>query len=176
MWISDDAALQLKGFCKGASVYLPEDNRFYHGLCYFGLYQNIGIDDFSAWLGNARSAVSVLAEVCGLEFEDDTEKELYSWGLAARSFPFDEWHSAFPVDGDVLRSFMEMQLDTEEKVWAFYNVGTAALDKMEFTRGEQRDVSLFIQLMKKTLDVKTDYETLKKIHYDMEKGGIVYGE
>ena len=43
-------------------------------------------------------------------------------------------------------------------------------------RGEQRDASLFIQFMKKTLDAKTDYETLKKIHYDMEKGGIVYGE
>lgn len=165
---SEDFAKELR--------YLPEDNRFYHGLCYLGLYQNIGVDDFSAWLDNARSAISALAEACGLEFENNVEKELYAWGLAARSFPFDEWHSAFPVDEEVLHSFMEMQIDTKEKVWAFYNVGTAALDKMEFTRGEQRDASLFIQLMKKTLDTKTDYEALKKIHYDMEKGGIVYGE
>lgn len=156
--------------------YLPDENKFYHGLCYLGLYQNIGIDDFSAWLDNARSAVSALAGACGLEFENETEKELYAWGLAARSFPFDQWHLAFPVDEEVLHSFMKMQIDTDEKVWAFYNVGTAALDKMEFTRGEQRDVSLFIQLMKKTLDVKADYKALKKIHYDMEKGGIVYGE
>lgn len=165
---SEDFAKELR--------YLPEENKFYHGLCYLGLYQNIGVDDFSAWLDNARSAISALAEACGLEFENNVEKELYAWGLAARSFPFDEWHSAFPVDEEVLHSFMEMQIDTKEKVWAFYNFGTAALDKMEFTRGEQRDASLFIQLMKKTLDAKTDYETLKKIHYDMEKGGIVYGE
>ena len=156
--------------------YLPEDNRFYHGLCYFGLYQNIGIEDFSAWLENARSAVSVLAEVCGLEFESETEKELYAWGLAARSFPFDEQHSAFVLDEDFLQSFLQMPIDTDEKVWAFYNVGTAALDKMEFTQGEKRDASLFIQLMKKTLDVKAEYDALKKIHYDREKGGIVYGE
>lgn len=156
--------------------YLPEDNRFYHGLCYLGLYQNIGIEDFSAWLDNARSAVSALAEVCGLKFESDAEKELYAWGLAARSFPFDEQHSAFVLDEDVLYSFLQMPIDTDEKVWAFYNVGAAALDKMEFAEEGNRNVSLFIQLMKKTLEVKEKYSTLKKIHYDMEKGGIVYGE
>ena len=88
--------------------YLPDENKFYHGLCYLGLYQNIGVDDFSAWLDNARSAISALAEACGLEFENNVEKELYAWGLAARSFPFDEWHTAFPVDEEVLHSFMKM--------------------------------------------------------------------
>lgn len=153
----------------------PRDNQFFNSLCYVGLYRNTGITDFSAWLKNCTDAVNAVADACGKSFHGDTERSLYTWGLAARTFVFDDTCSQFIIDEDLLNAFVDFGTNTDEALWAMYQIGAVALDKMEYTPREGRSLPLFTRLLMKTLQIKSDFESMKTVHYDTEKGIINYG-
>ena len=153
----------------------PRENRFFNSICYLGLYRNTGITDFSAWLKNCTNAVNAMADACGKSFRSDAERSLYAWGLAARTFVFDDVCSQFIIDEDLLTALLDFGTDTEEALWSMYQIGAVALDKMEYVPREGRNLSLFTRLLMKTLQIKSDFESMKTVHYDTEKGIITYG-
>lgn len=153
----------------------PKEGRFFNSLCYMGVYKNTGITDFSAWLTECTAAVKSIASACGRILRSDAERDLYAWGLAVHTFVFDDTHSQLPIDEELLFRIFDIPPDTEEALWALYQIGAAALDKMEYTPREGRNLSLFTRLLMETLRIKDDFETLKTVHYDTEKGIINYG-
>ena len=116
-----------------------------------------------------------MAGACGKSFRSNTERDLYAWGLTARTFVFDDVCSQFIIDEDLLNTFLDFGTGTEESLWAVYQIGAVALDKMEYVPREGRNLSLFTRLLMETLRIKSDFESMKTIHYDTEKGIINYG-
>lgn len=152
---------------------LKTGNPFFNCLCYLSMFQNPDLTDFGAWVRNCKNAVSTIGKLCDRRFKPH-EKDFYAMGLAVRTFPFDEKRSQFVVNEDDLYSFLKFPVDTEENIWAMYLIGTIAVDKMEFGPDGTRDVSLFIQLLKRNLDIKELYEQLKTIHFSEKKRSVVY--
>lgn len=148
-------------------------NPFFNCLCYLSMFQNPDLNDFGAWLKNCFNAVATIGKVCGRRFKPH-ERDFFATGLAVRTFPFDEKHSQFIVNEDDLKDFLKFPVNSEENIWAMYLIGTAAIDKMEFVPDRTRNVSLFIQLLKKCLSIKELYENLKTIHFSEKKRSVVY--
>ena len=133
---------------------------------------------FPHGLQNARprsKAEQGIASACGRILRSDAERDLYAWGLAVHTFVFDDTHSQLPIDEELLFRIFDIPPNTEEALWSLYQVGAAALDKMEYTPREGRNLALFTRLLMETLRIKDDFEELKTVHYDTEKGIINYG-
>lgn len=135
-----------------------------------GVYKNTGITDFSAWLTECTAAVKSIASACGRILRSDAERDLYAWGLAVHTFVFDDTHSQMPINEDLLFRIFDIPPDTEEALWALYQIGAAALDKMEYAPREGRNLSLFTRLLMETLRIKDDFEALKQFTMTPRKG------
>lgn len=156
--------------------YLPKTDVFFHSLCYFSIFKNAEIHDFAAWYENAKQAISTVAQVCEYPLRDTAERNFYALALAINTFTFDSRRSELVLDEDVVAGYIEMPAETPEQIWAMYLILAAALDKLEFEPKEERNTSLFIRLLKRTLELKEPFEKLKTYLYDSEKGVIFYNE
>lgn len=117
--------------------------------------------DFSGWLSYVKHVLKLLAETCHYPLTD-TEKELYPYAVALRTYPNaeDNISETRIFSTEKIDSLLNLDLEKDEQKWAFYIVGNAILNALEHEKNFRAHT--FIQLMEKIKPLVNEFPTLEE--------------